>query len=1059
MPPVLRIRLLGGFDLRIGDTPLPPIASARVRSLLSYLLLHRSAPLPRQHLAFLLWPDSTEAQARTNLRHLLHTLQRAAPALMPYLQVAQQMLHWRTDAAYWLDVAAFEDALARAEQEPAAALAALCDAVACYRGDLVPDCYDEWIEPERERLRRRYVHALQRLSGLLEAAGEHTQAIACAEQLLGCDPLEEAAYRLLMRRYFAHGDRARALRTYYRCVATLERELAAEPSAATRELYEALLLPEPQAVLAAPDGHGGTPPLVGRAAEWQQLASLWRAAERGHPQLALVTGEAGIGKTRLLEELRAWCKRRGAAIAEARSYPAEGVLAYGPVVAWLRSGALGTLEPGQLGSADLSEIARLLPELLAGRPALARPEPLPESEQRTRMFAAVTRAILSAGGPLLLIVDDVHWSDRETLHFLHHLLRAATDEPLLVAATARSEEVHERHPLHPLVVGLRRLGRIAELELARFTLQETAAIGERLAGYPLDAAGASELHAQTEGNPLFIVEALRAGWRSGRSGFAWNTPKVQAVIQHRLAQLSEPARQLAGIAATVGREFTTDVLASSSDIGEETLIRGLDELWRTRIVRERGAGAYDFSHDKIREVAYHALSPARRRQNHRSVAKALQRLHAGDVGPVSGQIAAHYQFAGMIEDALGWYEAAAEAAQRVCASGDAVRLLRRALELVETLPAAPERDVRALATLTASLTPLANAEGFASPTLHDAQRRALELARRLGVEPPAHLLGSLAIASLCRNDFDAAQQFGERLQARGYADQDQAVLIESAYVLGIAAFWQGQFAVARRHFEAASEGYRPARRRAHLLRYWLDPQVVCLSRLGNTLWFLGETAAAVRARDAALALADEIAHPFTRSAVITFAALLALEMDDTPRIREYLDALEPASEDRDAGPTSISAELLRSYLRALDGEATGIAQLWHALDEAEGAEGAEGAPGFRAVVARLLMAACAATGDLHGRLAAAEHMLRRSGTARVWESEARRTRAECLAALGAAAVEVEAELERAVDVARRQGARALEQKAAARLRVHRASHASHASHASRAAHASRPSAP
>jgi hypothetical protein len=374
-----------------------------------------------------------------------------------------------------------------------------------------------------------------------------------------------------------------------------------------------------------------------------------------------------------------------------------------------------------------------------------------------------------------------------------------------------------------------------------------------------------------------------------------------------------------------------------------------------------------------------------------------------------------------------------------------VSLLRRALELVETLPAAPERDARALALLTATLTPLANAEGFASTALDDAQQRALELARRLGVDPPAHLLGSLAIASLCRNDFAAAQRFGEKLQARGYAEQDQAVLIESAYVLGIAAFWQGQFAVARRHFEAASEEYRPGRRRAHLLRYWLDPQVVCLSRLGNTLWFLGESAAAVRARDAALALADEVGHQFTRSAVITFAALLALEMDDTPRIREYLDALDAASGDRGAGPTLISAELLRSYLRALDGEATGIAQLRRALEEADGAEDA---PGFRAVVARLLSAACAATGDLHGRLAAAEYMLRTSGTARVWESEARRTRAECLAALGAAAAEVETELERAVDVARRQGARALEQKAAARLRVHRATHAAHASRAS-----------
>jgi predicted ATPase len=175
-----------------------------------------------------------------------------------------------------------------------------------------------------------------------------------------------------------------------------------------------------------PDG-----PLAGRAA--------------GRAQLVVVTGESGIGKTRLVEELRSWCAHRGAATAESRSYPAEGALAYGPVVSWLRSDALaGPVQ--RLDRALLSELARLLPELRAMVPDLPRPQPLPESDQRQLLFGALARAVLAPAGPLLLVADDLHRADRETLRFLHYLLRVEPEAPLLVAATARREEVDDRHP-------------------------------------------------------------------------------------------------------------------------------------------------------------------------------------------------------------------------------------------------------------------------------------------------------------------------------------------------------------------------------------------------------------------------------------------------------------------------------------------------------------------------------------------------------------------------------------------------------------------------------------
>jgi len=1038
--PTLRIRLFGELALDLGGAPLEPLGSARAESLLAYLLLHRQAPQPRQRIAFLLWPDSTEPQARTNLRHLLHTLRRALPDPDRFLEAGARTLQWRADAPFWLDVAAFEAATERAKAAAAdGGLAPLREAAELYTGDLLQGSYDEWLVRERDRLRQLNGAALERLAALLEARGELAEAILYAERLLRQDPLREESYRLLMRLHDARGDRAGAVRIYHACAATMERELGVGPSAPTRDAYEGLVVPErglpPTPGQSAAERQGRPadgPPLVGRTREWAQLTALWRAAEGGRAQLVLVTGEPGVGKTRLIEQLRSWCAHRGVGTAEARSYQAEGELAYGPVVAWLRSEAIaGRL--ARLDRAALGELARLLPELRSAAPDLARPEPLPESEQRQRLFDAIARAVLAPGRPLLLVADDIHWCDRETLQFLHYLLRVRPDARVLVAATARPEELDGGPPLHEPLMGLRALECFTEIAIGRLSREETGALAERLAGGPLTDADATALYGETEGNPLFVVEAMRAGWGSARAKGGWLSPRLQAVVESRLAQLSEPARELVGVAATIGREFTSQVLGRASGAGEDTLVSALDELWRRRIVREQGADGYDFSHDKIREVAYLTLSPARRRRLHLRVAQALEWRHAHDLAPVSGQLAAHYAHAGEVDRAAAWYVRAAEAAQQLHANDEAVRLLSRARDLLGALPESAERDTVELSILTALPAPLGAAEGYASVRLAEVQRRAFELVRAHGLEPAPALLRSLAVAGLSRGDFAGARQAGEELRARGTRDADDVLLVESDYVLGIAAFWQGAFAVARSHFEAAVDRYRPEHRRAHLLQYGQDPKVLCLSRLGNTLWFLGMPNAAVRARDAALELAEEVGHPQSRATALVFAAILSLGAGDVERFREF--AALVGGRDRYASRiTQVTADAFDGYAEVLDGRlAAGVARIERALDEGVDPRGAEHAPGLRAIIVHLLLAARAATGGARATVAAADRALELSGAARLWESDIRRRRAESLAALGAPVQDVEAELERALDVARRQGARSLELKVAASL--------------------------
>jgi DNA-binding SARP family transcriptional activator len=1029
--PVLAIRLFGALDLRCGDRLLSPLASARAETLLAYLLLHRDAPQSRQHLAFVLWPDSQEAQARTNLRHVLHDLRRALPDADRFLNVSARTLQWRTDTPFWLDVAVFEDALARAQDDTADdGLAALREAVTTYAGDLLEGCYDDWVLAPREQLRLRYLEALERLATLLGERSDYAQASGFAERLIQTDPLNEEAYRLLMRLHAASGQLARALQTYHLCSATLERELGVEPSPVTRAVYEALLPAERghaapvESLQAIPTGGSA---LVGRASEWTLLTTLWRETRRGQAQFVLLSGEPGVGKTRLAEELRSWCARTGAVTAEARSYASEGAMALGPLVTWLRSPAI-TARLGRLDHTHRTALAPLLPDLIPSPSPAIVPETGPDAEQRRRLFEAATQAIHAAGGPLLLIADDLQWCDPETLQFLHYLIRIEPHFPLLMAATARREEIDPQHPVNALIAGLHALERFTEIEVGRLTRDETVMLAEQLAAHQIEEVAAERLFHETEGNPLFVVEALRAGW-SSQGEREQISPKVQAVIEDRLAQLSELARDLVGLAATIGREFTPAVLADASDAGEEALVRALDELWRRRIVRERGADAYDFSHDKIREVAYLALSPARRRRHHGSIARALAHRHAADLDAVSSQIAVHWERAGQLDQAIDWYTRAAEAAQRVHASAEVARVLNRALDLLRSLPETHERGHREMAILAAMPAVLGMAEGFASPRLADVHRRALELASTLGIELPPPLLRSLAITSLTESNFARAQWFGQQLHARGEHNADDVLLVESNYVLGIAAFWQGQLAVARGRFAAAVERYRPEYRRAHLFHYGLDPKAICLSRLGNTLWFLGYPEAAVRARDAALALAEEIAHPFTKATVLVFASMLALDLRDPERVHEYAATLIAGLGERAGLPARIHAEALAGYSDVVDGRtAAGIARIQQVLAETHGADHA---PGHRASWMRVLLEACAVAGDAQTGLAAAEGAIGLDVT--LWEAEARRLRAEFLVALDAPQDEIEAELERALQTARRQGARALELRAATSL--------------------------
>ncbi len=740
----IQLQMLGHFHLRCNNEPVTELQPGRLQSLLIYLALNRRHSHTRQQLAFHFWPDSTEAQALTNLRKQLLSLRRTLPAVAHLLHIDAKVLRWHATTHFEFDVEHFEAALEVAfAKEGEVALDALQQAITLYQGDLLPGVYEEWLIPLREGLGEKFVQALERLLLLHEGQRDYPAAIAVAQRLLHHDPLHETTYRRLMRLYALQGDRAAALDVYRHCVARLQQELQVEPGLDLQQAYERLLQHQIPLVLNKRNLSALVrPPFVGRQPEWRLLQNILRAVGHGPAHLVVIAGEAGIGKTRLAEELLEWAHQQGILTAHARTYAAEGQLAYAPVIEWLRTPAIKA-RLNRLDEQWLVDVARLLPELVQDCDA-----PLPQehgtSWQRHRLFEALARAFLASQQPVLLVLDDLQWCDQETLAWLHFFLRYAPEARILLVATVRLSEVGLQHPLVTLILALRHTPQLTELELAALDFEETTQLAHRMSGRTLNPNLAQRLYRETEGHPLYIVETVRSHQQDMESianpaapnehyALAPVTlpPRVHTVIDTRLAQLSPVARKVADLAAVVGREFNFAVLAHALDGSDEELVQGLDELLQRHIVREQGHDGYDFSHDKLREAIYTKLTNARRRILHRRIAPALEALNATTHDEFSSHIAVHFDKGNLPAKAVPAYARAARHALRVHAHDEARGLYERGLTLLNELPRDRQWVRQELDMLLALGTILVAFHGYGFAKVREVYLRAQELTQAL----------------------------------------------------------------------------------------------------------------------------------------------------------------------------------------------------------------------------------------------------------------------------------------------------------------------------------------
>ncbi len=1072
MEPTLHIRLLGDFSLIYADQQVTSLNTMRLQSLLAYLMLHRDAPQQRQHLAFLFWPDTTEAQARNNLRQLLHQLRQVFPAVEHFLSADTHTLYWHPVTPFRLDVAEFEQALTEAAAQGNGQLAlqsALEQADSLYRGELLPGCYDEWILPERERLRQLHRQVLEHLLRLFEARGNTVSAISYARRLLALDPLSEDLYRRLMRLFALNNDRANALHVYHTCVTILQREMGVDPDPATREVYEQIMQQESHSI--QPIIHQPLPAapltLIGRKREWEQLRDAWQRTMKEGPHFALVTGEAGVGKSRLAEEFLLWTNQQGAVIAKTRSYAAEGQLSLAPVTDWLRSESLRT-PLKQLDRVWLTEVVRLLPELLTELPDLPRYEPVTEYGQRQRFFEALARAVLLTPQPLALLIDDLQWCDQETLEWLHFLLRFDRMARLFVVGCAREEELPPSHPLRTFLLHLRNTMHVTEIALEPLDAAETAKLASQVAKRELEMDEGLHLYQETGGYPLFVVEMVRASLpiptdnaadaatlrvsQSERKYLGRGSdspseageyiqsqatldharvlpPRVYAVLVGRLQQLSASARSFVELAAVIGREFTLDLLITISNADADNAVRALDELWYKRIVREYGANGYDFTHDKLREVAYAEISAPQRRMLHRRVAQTLETIHVEDLDSVNGRIASHYERGGMIEQALPYYQRAASVAQRVYANEDAIFLILRSLMLLEQLPASAKRDKQEL-NLQLALAPLYRVtKGWTAPELERALDRALALCDTVGDDTQrAQTLYGLQSLYVVQARLELVQMVSDELQTLYQRSLGTEPPPFAGLMLAGARLHMGRITEANTQFSQIIAAHDPDQLLHLQESQGSNYAAHTRAWQAHALWCLGYPQKAHTRGIDAVKMVQDLYQPFNEALVSAYLALLQQLCANEAVAREYAEQALVLTSKYQASYYLAWADILVNYAVALGQPNEESIEHLHGSITVFKASGARlRLPYYLSLLAQI----CGKAGRVEEGLACIDEALAeaRKHNERWWDAEVHRLRGELLLMHGADASDVEAALLRAIEIARSQQARSLELRA------------------------------
>ena len=730
-PERTRIQLCGRLSVEIdGVQRADALRGKQVPLVFAYLVLNRDRHVGRDELSQALWPSRVPRDHDASLRTLLSRLRSG---LGSDVVVGREPVMLVLPERMWIDVeaavAGVERALEALDRGDAPAAWALAQVPLNISGrGLLPGGRADWLEPHRRELEDVRLQALELIgrAGLVVGGTQLASVQRAARALIEAEPYRESGYVLLMEALAAEGNQAEGVRVFERLRTLLRDELGTTPSPVAIAAHEALVRPPPRralepvrpplAIELPPDLRvSRRPQLVGRERELAELERLFEDEREDVPCVGLVSGDPGVGKSRLAAEVARRLHERGAVVLAGRS-PREPLAPYQPFLEALRHYISGAPidELQAIVREHGTELQRLLPELGRRVADLPPPAEVQPQTERYRLFEAVVGVLarISASSQLLLVLDDLHWADRPTLLLLRHL--AAAHEPARITILGAYRQGEEKQgAFADALEELRDDQLVSEIRLAGLGEEETgqmvAARTGRVPPVPLVRA----LHAKTEGNPLFVSQIVRelrgAGVDIATAGppdlRSLGLPEdVKRVIAHRLSGLGEETKEWLRVAAVIGSEFDASLVERVSSLDEDRWIAALEEALVAGVVYEQAAprqGAatplgYSFSHVLIRETLYEEMSGLRRARIHRRLGEALEQLGGAEAGPDSERVAMlaeHYTRAAGPEDAekaIRYATQAAERATAMLAYEQAEEYYARALSLLERFSAHEE---------------------------------------------------------------------------------------------------------------------------------------------------------------------------------------------------------------------------------------------------------------------------------------------------------------------------------------------------------------------------------
>lgn len=782
-------------------------------------------------------------------------------------------------------------------------------------------------------------------------------------------------------------------------------------------------------------------PFIGRDQELGLLLDRWDQTLEQEGQAVLLSGEAGVGKSRLVLALRDRLSTERHTWLECRSSPYTQSSPFRPVVALVEQG-LGVqsddtpdnrrrrIEEG-IAQSGL-DARRMVPPIAAllGAPAAAGDEQAEASPElrRERTLEALVAWLLALGElqPVVLLTEDLHWCDPSSLELLGRLMEQLPTSRVLLLMTARPEfEAPWKETRNWTSIQLPRLRRRQAREL----------VLAMSSGQPLPEEAISTILDRADGVALYLEELSRAALESGQAGAPVSIPAtLQDSLMARLDRLSS-AKEVAHLGAVLGREFSYPLIAAVSDLDESALRQGLDRLVSARVLFRRGPppdASYTFKHALIHQTAYESLLRRRRQELHARVALTLRERFPERARNEPEELGRHHAGAEQWADAVSCYERAGEGSTLRSAYAEAVAHLTSGIELLDHVPAGADRGRRELALRIALGPPLIGIRGYGHPEVEHNYTRARALSEEAGAERPLfEAVWGLANYHQALGQLALAEELGRQLVAMAAAIGDPQLVSWAHLQLGATRFWSGAYAASLAELERAISSYD--REQYSFLPGGPDPCVAARVYAALCLWQLGRSREALEASRAGIQQARELEHAFSLGIALCFTGSLHQLRGDAGAAAEVAGEVIPLATDHGFPQWRGWGGLVRGWSMAHSGRgAEGLEQMQKSLGEIAGTSSSLGGP-----AAMVMLAEAQRASGLPGAAAATAAgglLLAEREDQRAWDAELLRIRGEALAEeKGAEDDEALHCLERALELGRAGASRPYELRAASGL--------------------------